>query len=133
MAIRFLKLAAAYLLLGVTMGFGMGITHQFQYAPVHAHVNLLGWATQALVALIYRVFPQAAETRLARLHFGMHNLGLPVFMASLFLVIAGQAWAQAGVAVGAAITLTGIALFVVNLARTLDSRALSRADEPIAP
>ena len=70
MAIRFLKLAAAYLMLGVTIGFGMGITHQFQYAPVHAHVNLLGWATQALVALIYRVFPQAAETRLARLLLG---------------------------------------------------------------
>ena len=48
MAIRFLKFAVVYLMLGMGMGMAMGITHHFEYAPVHAHINLLGWASLAL-------------------------------------------------------------------------------------
>jgi hypothetical protein len=42
---RFIRIAALYLIVGVTMGIVMGIRQQFSLAPVHAHVNLLGWAT----------------------------------------------------------------------------------------
>jgi hypothetical protein len=116
-AIRFLKIAVAYLMIGVTMGLLMGITHQFQYAPVHADINLLGWASLALVGLIYYVYPQAARTRLARWHFWLHNIGLPIFMVGLFIPHSGHPSTEPVVGIGATITLVGIVLFVINVLR----------------
>ena len=50
----FLATAAFCLVCGVGMGIAMGITHDFHLAPVHAHLNLLGWASLALMGLTYR-------------------------------------------------------------------------------
>ena len=115
MVVRCLVFAVVYLVLGVVMGVAMGITHRFEYAPVHAHVNLLGWASLALFALIYHIRPQAAATRLARLQFVLHNTGLPLFMVSLFLLRSGVERAETWVRVGGAITFAGLVLFAVNL------------------
>ncbi len=64
----FLILAALCLITGVMMGIGMGIAHDFQFAPVHAHLNLLGWTSLALFGLTYKVYPALAQSRLALLH-----------------------------------------------------------------
>ncbi|WP_165943524.1 hypothetical protein [Roseicella aquatilis] len=50
----FLASAALCLVIGVTMGIAMGIAHDFHLAPVHAHLNLLGWTSLALMGLTYR-------------------------------------------------------------------------------
>lgn len=63
---RFLRLAVIYVLLGVTLGIVMAASHNFTFRPVHAHLNLLGWASMALFGLWYRSAPAAAETRLAK-------------------------------------------------------------------
>ncbi|HEU5295541.1 MAG TPA: hypothetical protein VFU71_12200 [Burkholderiaceae bacterium] len=115
MVARCLGFAVVYLMLGVAMGVAMGITHRFEYAPIHAHVNLLGWASLALFALIYHMRPQAGVTRLARWHFWLHNTGLPLFMASLFLLRSGVERAETWVRVGGAITFVGLVLFAANL------------------
>ena len=119
MVVRCLGFAVVYLVLGVAMGVAMGITHRFEYAPIHAHVNLLGWASLALFALIYHMRPQAAATRLARLQFWVHNTGLPLFMVSLFLLRSGLDRAETWVRVGGAITFAGLVMFAVNLLRDL--------------
>src|SRR6476620_306875 len=67
--LKFLLLAAIMLTAGVTLGLVMGIVHDFSLAPVHAHINLVGWASLALFGIVYRLFPQMAESRLAGLHF----------------------------------------------------------------
>ena len=51
MSARLIRIAAVYLAIGVTMGIVMGITHQFVLAPVHAHINLLGWASLGIMVL----------------------------------------------------------------------------------
>jgi cbb3-type cytochrome oxidase subunit 1 len=119
MATRLLKFAVVYLMLGMGMGMAMGITHHFEYAPVHAHINLLGWASLALVAMIYNAHPSAAQTGLARWHYRLHVTGLPIFMIGQFLLLSNHGRFEWLVAVGAAITFAGIALFAVNLMRTL--------------
>jgi cbb3-type cytochrome oxidase subunit 1 len=113
--LNFLRIATVYLIVGVVMGFVMGITEAFQYAPVHAHVNLLGWASLGLAGVIYHLYPAAAETRLARVHFWLHNLGLPVFMVSLAVMLAGSPAANAGVKIGATMTVLGLMAFAANL------------------
>jgi hypothetical protein len=65
----FILLATTSLLVGVTLGIWMGIVHDFQFAPAHAHMNLVGWASLALFGLCYRVYPQLADSRIALFHF----------------------------------------------------------------
>lgn len=115
MGLRFLKIAVVYLALGATLGLGMGISQQFTLAPVHAHLLLLGWASLALAGTIYHLYPGAAATRLARLHFWMHNLGLPAFMAGLALVLSQHAWALPITVVGAVTVLLGLFVFATNV------------------
>jgi hypothetical protein len=66
--VQFLLLAAVLLLAGVTMGIVMAATHDFALRPVHAHINLVGWASLALFGLVYRAYPSLAKGWLARLH-----------------------------------------------------------------
>ena len=61
--IWFLTAAAACLVAGVALGLVMGIAHDFHLAPVHAHINLVGWASLALMGLTYRAFPELSARR----------------------------------------------------------------------
>lgn len=115
MALIWLKLAVAYLLIGVVFGLVMGMTHRFEFVPVHAHLNLLGWATLGLAGVIYHLFPRAGGHWLGLVHFWLHNLGLPVFVVGLFFLQAGHAAAEPVVAVGATIAVVGILFFAINL------------------
>ncbi len=115
MGIRFLKIAVVYLVIGVTMGIIMGILQKFQYSPVHAHINLLGWATFALAGLIYVLFPSAAATRLAVWHFWLQNIGVPVFLLSLLFVVSGNAAAVPLTITGSLVTLAATIVFLVNV------------------
>jgi hypothetical protein len=85
--IIWIKLAVSYLVIGVAMGIAMGASHDFTLRPVHAHVNLLGWTTLALSGIIYTVFPQAGVTKLARVHFWLLNVALPIMMGSLAYIL----------------------------------------------
>jgi cbb3-type cytochrome oxidase subunit 1 len=117
MSARLIRIAAVYLVIGVTMGIVMGIKQQFLLAPVHAHINLLGWATLGIIGVIYQVYPAAAETRLAQIHFWIHNIALPVFMIGLAFTLSGQeAFLPAAIA-GALAVAIGILVFAVNVWR----------------
>ena len=48
----------------------MSITHSYDYASVHAHVNLLGWASLALAGVIYVLFPAPGNPPPAKCIFG---------------------------------------------------------------
>jgi len=119
MSARLIRIAAVYLAIGVTMGIAMGITHQFALAPVHAHVNLLGWASLAIMGVVYHVYPAASATRLARVHFWIHNIALPVFMVGLGLALTGHEAAMPVAIAGALTVAIGILVFVVNIFMTI--------------
>lgn len=115
MGLRFLKIAVVYLVLGAILGLAMGIKQNFALAPVHAHVLLLGWASLGLAGVVYHLYPAAAETRLARFHFWLHNLGLPVFMVGLGFVLTGTETIVPVVIVAAIAVLIGLVLFAANV------------------
>jgi cbb3-type cytochrome oxidase subunit 1 len=115
MGLQFLKIAVVYLFIGATLGIIMGITQKFTLAPVHAHLLLLGWASLALAGIVYHLYPAAAKTRLARIHFWLHNLALPVFMLGLGLLLTGTGSALPVVALAATLVLVGLALFALNV------------------
>lgn len=85
-----IKLAVVYLIVGVAMGIMMGASRDFTLRPVHAHINLLGWATFALAGLIYTVYPRAGLSKLAKIHFWLMNISVPVMMAALGIILGTQ-------------------------------------------
>ncbi|MGA9852931.1 MAG: cytochrome-c oxidase [Gammaproteobacteria bacterium] len=115
MAQIWLKIAVVYLLIGVIFGLVIGMTHQFQYAPVHAHINLLGWASLGLAGLIYWLCPRAGGHWLGLVHFWLHNIGLPIFVVGLLFLQGGNLVAEPVVATGATIAVIGIVFFTVNV------------------
>lgn len=115
MGLRFLKIAVIYLVVGAGLGLTMGILQNFALVPVHAHILLLGWASLALAGLVYHLYPAAGETRLARLHFWLHNIALPIFMVGLGFVVTGNERVVPVVVVGAIAVLLGLVLFAANV------------------
>ena len=57
-----LKIAVLYLIIGTGMGIFMSASLQLKWASAHAHVNLTGWATSAIMGLVYCVYPKAEKT-----------------------------------------------------------------------
>ncbi len=115
--VRLVRIASVYLLAGVVLGLAMGIGKDFSLMSVHSHVLLLGWATLAISGIVYLVLPGCAGTRLAGVHFWLHNLGLPVMIVSLAAESLGNARAEPFIGIGATLVVAGLALFTVNVLR----------------
>ena len=94
----FLVLASACLLIGISLGIYMGVREDFQLAPVHGHINLVGWVSLALFAVIYRVFPELSISRLSRVHFWLAAPSAPMLPIGIYFAMADQAPALAIVA-----------------------------------
>jgi hypothetical protein len=111
----FLATAAACLVAGVTLGLGMGILHDFRLGPVHAHTNLVGWASLALMGLTLRAWPELAEGRLAVAQFVLSAGAAVVFPAGGYLAVMHG---RPGLAIGAGLVwLAGAVLFLTRLVR----------------
>lgn len=110
-----LKLAVIYLVIGVGLGIMMGATRDFSLRPVHAHINLLGWATMALAGLIYSVFPKPAASPLARVHFWLHNISLPTMMIVLPMVLSGNEKLVPLLASAEIVAALGVLVFAANI------------------
>lgn len=118
-ATRSLKLAVVYLLAGITMGIAMGASGNFTLRPVHAHIGLLGWVTLALACVIYTLYPRTAASPLARAHFWLHNLGLPLMMAALAALLLGHAQAVPLLVSAEFLLAAGFIAFACNVWRSL--------------
>ncbi|MCC2684143.1 MAG: cytochrome-c oxidase [Paenibacillaceae bacterium] len=124
MGVRFLKIAVVYFVIGVVFGLVMGIIQSFQFASVHAHINLLGWVSLALCGFLYLRFPAATSSKLAPWHFWLHNIGLPVMIIGLYLeILTGQAGFTALIATGGTLAVVGIIIFAINVLMNVKSES----------
>lgn len=112
---KFLRLAVVYFLLGVTLGIVMAASHDFTLRPVHVHLNLLGWASMGLFGLWYRSAPVAAESKLAKLHFWIYNLALPIQMATLAMYVSGTTAVEPVLAIASMAVGVSVVCFAINL------------------
>ena len=53
----FLRVAVIYALVAMLLGIEMGISEDHSQMPTHAHLNLVGWVSMAIYALVYRQWP----------------------------------------------------------------------------
>jgi hypothetical protein len=113
-SIAFLIAAAVCLVVGVAMGIVMGIAKQFQLAPVHAHLNLLGWTSLALIGLTHRAWPALADDpRLSAVQFVLSASGALAMPAGIWVAMTQG---QIALAIGGALAfLAGALLFLARL------------------
>ncbi|MEH7116339.1 cytochrome-c oxidase [Neobacillus vireti] len=119
MAVKLIKISVVYFVIGVLIGMYMSMTEDFDFKAVHVHIILLGWMSMALAGLIYVGFPKAAETTLAKVHFWIHNISLPIMMIGLALLISGVENAGPAVAVGGTLMVIGIIVFAINILKNV--------------
>lgn len=124
----FLLLATFLLICGALLGIVMGAREDFQLTPVHAHLNLAGWASLALFGLTYRIYPEIAGTRLAAYHFAVSATGSVLLPIGIGLAVLRNA---PGLAIVASILwFIGILLFGAQLLRLLRIRQAQPALSP---
>lgn len=90
LGIRCIQLAALYLLIGIGVGIMMSASHDFSQKSLHAHINLAGWVSLAIMGVVYLALPALTQSRLALAHFWLHNLGVPVMLFGVYLIHTGQ-------------------------------------------
>ncbi|MCX7289074.1 MAG: hypothetical protein NTW20_16405 [Rhodobacterales bacterium] len=86
----FIIMGAVYLLVGIGFGSYMGGSGDHSLAPVHAHINLLGFTLMTVFGIGYRLIPGLAEGMLPKLHFWLHQVGALFLLVGLFLMMSGR-------------------------------------------
>ena len=117
----FFAVAALLLLGGMALGQYMGATENFQLAPVHAHINLLGWVTMALYGTFYALTRGTMSDGLAWTNFVLSTIGVLSMIPALgMLLISGDSakWGPiAGMTGG--IAMLGLLVFMISVFREL--------------
>lgn len=119
--IYFLLLATVLLTCGAVLGIVMGTREDFTLVPVHAHLNLAGWASLALFGLTYRAYPELAATNLARYHFIVSATGSVLLPIGIGLAVLRN---SPGLAILASLLwLLGVLMFLAQLVRLIGRSA----------
>ncbi|QFF99049.1 cytochrome-c oxidase [Psychrobacillus glaciei] len=116
MGVRFLQIAVVYFAIGVTLGLYMSMAHDYELKGVHVHINLLGWASFALAGFVYHLFPNTSKNLYAKLHFWSANIGLPLMMIALtVLILNGSEVATIFTAIGGVLVVFSVIIFAINV------------------
>ena len=87
---NFMMLGVLSVVIGMAWGIQMSATHDHTLSPAHAHLNLLGWVTFSIFAFYYHAVPDAAQSLLARVHFGVAAVGLILIVPGIAMAVTGQ-------------------------------------------
>jgi cbb3-type cytochrome oxidase subunit 1 len=89
----------------------MGGKGDFTFAPLHAHINLVGFVLMVLFGIVYRLFPAMATGPLATVHFWLYQVGTIVLVVMLYLLFSGTI-TEAGMAPAAPVAEAAVWLAV---------------------
>ena len=87
LSIKFFLTASLWGVIGMSLGIIMGAKQDFSLAPVHAHINLLGWVSLAIYGTVFRLYPVMSEGKLPVWVFYLANVGLLIMAPSLAMVL----------------------------------------------
>jgi len=107
-------------LCGAVLGTRMGASEDFTLTPVHAHLNLAGWASLALFGLVYRAYPELAQRRIAPFHFIVSATGSVLLPIGIGLAVLKGEPTLAIIA--SLLFLLGVILFFIQLLTLVRTR-----------
>ncbi len=108
---NFFTLAIVYALCGMALGLHMSISGNHLQTPVHAHTMAAGWLMSAVFAYFYHLFPVAAASALAKVHFWLTAVSGIGLLVGLFVLLAGNRAIEPLVAVSSMAFYAGMFLF----------------------
>jgi hypothetical protein len=111
----YLAIGASWLVLGMLLGIGMGAAENFRFMPLHAHINLIGFACHAIFGMAYRHWPTMKTSRLAPYQSWIFILATPITLVGLALTLSGGS--PLPTIIGSLGLLIGAALFCVMVWR----------------
>ena len=123
---NFLRLGVLSALFGMALGVWMGANEDFTLRPVHAHVNLLGFASMMLFGLFYRAFPAVSRGWMALTHFGLSVVGFLILMPSLTLMMLQRPLFMPAMIASEIMLVGSMALFVIIVFKA----TMAREDAP---
>jgi hypothetical protein len=111
---RFMLTGVLFAIVGMGVGIWMGSTGPavFNFAPVHAHINLVGWATLMLFGLWYRGQAVAAGTTLAEVHYWVALVGAICLVIGIVGAVAPNPSLDLLVIPGSLLTLISMLIFL---------------------
>ncbi|HEX3699616.1 MAG TPA: hypothetical protein VHV27_02980 [Phenylobacterium sp.] len=109
--LAFFSAATLCVLAGMVWGAIMGSSEDFTLAPAHAHLNLVGWTSLALMGGFYALSGKGG--RLGWLNFGLSAAAVVVMIPFLAAYLGGDKAAHTGVIVGSVLAILGMATFAV--------------------
>jgi hypothetical protein len=109
----YVAIGAIWLVVGMTLGIVMGASQNFQYMPVHAHINLIGFACHGIFGLAYRNWPTMLKSRLAPYQFWIFVIATPVTLIGLVFTLSNGP--ELPTILGSLALLLGAALFCVMM------------------
>ncbi len=113
LSLSFFSAGALCALGGMIWGNYMGATGDFTLSPAHAHLNLVGWASLAIMGTFYALSGKSG--RLGWANFGLSTSGVVVMIPFLARYLLGDPGAHVGVAVGGVLALLGMLTFVITV------------------
>ena len=110
-SVAFFGAAVLYALAGMLLGMVMGASGDHSLAPVHAHMNLLGWSSLAVMGAFYGLAGPHAPAKLAWVNFAVSNLGNLVTLPLLAMMLRGDNSVVPIMVVGEVLIVIGMLLF----------------------
>jgi len=110
---NFIAIGALWLVVGMLLGIGMGASHDFTLAPLHAHINLIGFVCHSVFGLAYRNWPGLKTAALAPYQFWIFVIATPITLLGLYFTVTGGP--ELPTIVGSIAILIGAALFAVMI------------------
>lgn len=111
--LAFFTAAALLGLGGMLLGTVMGASGDFTQAPVHAHINLIGWASLAIMGTFYAL--AGGGGRLGWLNFGLMIAGITILLPALAISLANGHAPNIGLMIGPFVLLAGMLAFIASV------------------
>jgi hypothetical protein len=107
----FILIGLLYGIFGFAFGICRGINERFEQAHLHAHINLIGWASMTLFTPLPRL-PRSGREPVGGGPLVLYNFGAIVFLAGIPLAQTQQTVALA--AGGSLLVLLAMLVFLAN-------------------
>jgi uncharacterized integral membrane protein len=89
-SLAFFTTAALCGLIGMGWGSYMGASQDHSLLPAHAHLNLLGWVSLAIMGTFYALVGERASGRLAWANWFFSSLGVLIMTPMLAYLLSGH-------------------------------------------
>jgi len=111
--INYIAIGSLWLVVGMLLGIGMGAAHNFALAPLHAHINLIGFVSHAIFGMAYRHWPALKDSPLAPYQFWIFVIASPITLIGLYFTVMNGP--ELPTIIGSIAVLAGAALFAVMI------------------